>query len=503
MAPQMKRYTAPAAIVALGLCFAQAIFTLFVHNSNKALLQKLEAIAGAGYLVVPNSRIMAMLDAFLPAFCGGLFFTLTAGAALVMGTFILIYLWRFVFAARPEIFLIMVILWEIGIYKAAQTGAPLLMSTAFIGLPLLVLALMVKWVKAPVRPTGWQLTLPHLLAMLIIAGVWLPNLNADVFISIRDQILLSNPVGQKINSFYYRYTLYPAEAFKSLNQKQLNTAHIQISDPRLFAKIEKSLRRQDYLRVPLDSPADLSVRVSSDALFFKHKAQNILEVPVSRLLNAPKETLKSFSQKTDQMLFLRQFTFFSLIIASPLLLYFLIYTLLSGLFFWIRRPARRSAFAALACVVFAAASAYALYPSQPYTRPDPGRASSLGPKLQSGSRDQRIQALKLIDDEDLPVADYEPAISKLAESPAAAERYWAVKILRNSNSTDTYRLLLQVLYDPHPNVVCMALYSLGKRHAERAISEIKHVLRTSDHWYVQWYAYKALKELGWIQPESI
>ncbi|MDZ7830575.1 MAG: HEAT repeat domain-containing protein [Desulfobacterales bacterium] len=498
----MKRPPAFAAIFAIGLFAAQAVFTFFVYQSNTALLNRLEAIAGAGYLVVPNTRIMASLDAFLPAFCGGLFFTLTAGAGLVLGSFILIYLWRFVLAGRPEIFLIMVILWEIGIYKAARTGAPILLTTAFTGLPLLILALMVKWTKASERVAGWRLALPHLLAILVIAGIWMPNLNAEVFINIRDQILLSNPVGQKINSFYYRYTLYPAEAFKSLSQKQINPAHIQISEPGLFAEIETALRSKDYLRIPPDFPADLTVRKANEGLLFAHKAQNILEISVSRFLRSPRETLRNFSQKTDQMQFLRQFTFFSLIIASPLLLYFFVYALVFGLFFWIRRPLRRQAFAAFACVFFAAAGAFALYPVQANTRPDPNPAG-LASKLKSDSREQRIQALKIIDDKDVPISDYETALIRLAKSSAVAERYWAVKAMDNSDSTETYQILLKRLHDPHPNVACMALYSLGQRNAERAISEIKHVLRNSDHWYVQWYAYNALKELGWVQPESI
>lgn len=498
----MKPPPLPAAIFAIGLCAGQAVFTLLVYQSNTALLNRLEAIAGAGYLVVPNARIMASLDAFLPAFCGGLFFTLTAGAGLVLGSFILIYLWRFVFAGRPEVFLIMMILWEAGIYKAAQTGAPILLIALFTGLPLLILALMVKWTKASERAAGWRLVLPHLLAILVIAGIWLPNLNAEVFINIRDKILLSNPVGQKINSFYYRYTLYPAEAFKSFSQKQINPAHIQINDPGLFAEIETALRREDYLRIPPDFPADLAIRKADETLLFAHKAQNILEVSVARFLRSPKETLKNFSQKTDQMEFLRQFTFFSLIIVSPLLLYFFVYALVFGLSFWIRRPLRRQAFAAFACVFFAAAGAFALYPVQALPRPDPSPAG-LASKLKSDSRKQRIQALKLIDDKDISISDYEPALIRLAESPAVAERYWAVKALDNSDSKETYQILLKRLHDPHPNVVCMALYSLGQRNAERAISEIKHVLRKSEHWYVQWYAYNALKELGWVQPESI
>ena len=502
MGPQMKRYLAPAAIIAIGLLTAQVILTLFVYQSNISLLKSLKAIARAGYLVVPNAQVMAALDAFLPAFCGGLFFTLTAGAGLALGGFILIYLWRVVFAGHPLLLFIIVIFWELGIYKAAQTDAPLLLTAAFILIPLLVLALMGKWLKKSLAVSDGKLVLIHLAAVLLIGGIWLPNMNTDVFVNIRDQLLLGNPAGQQINSFYYRYTLYPAEAFKALSQRQLKTARIQINEPRLFAQVEKSLRRADYLALASDIPMDLTVRSASGELIFGHKAQKVQEVSISRFLSAPKDVLKSFSKKTDQMQFLRAFTFFSLIIPSPLLLYFFIHTLISGLLFRIRHPVKRSALAAAACVILAAAGAYALYPFQSDLRIETAQAG-IGAMLKSGDRDLRVAALKRIDDQDLPIAAYESTVLKLSKSPATAERYWTAKVLDNSDSAGTYQMLLHLLDDPHPNVVCMALYSLGNRDADQAVGEIKHVLKISDHWYVQWYAYNALKELGWIQPESV
>jgi hypothetical protein len=500
----MKRCFAPAAITAAGLLTAQAIFSLFVYQSNTDLLKSLEALDQAGYLIVPNARVMASLDTFLPAFCGGLFFTLTAGAGLVLGTFILIYLWRFVLAGRPEVLLILVILWELGLYKAAQTDAPMLLTALFILMPLLVFALTMAWSKSNKsgEASGWRLGLTHLAAVLLIAGIWMPNVNADVFVNIRDQLLLSNPAGRTVNSFYYRYTLYPAEAFKALHQKQLKTVRIQINDPRLSRQAEKSLRRLDYLSIASDVDTHLTVRSSAGKLLLSHEGKNIQEVQVSRFLADPKETLKSFSQKTDQMQFLRKFTFFSLIIASPLLLYFFIHWLVSGFFFFIRKPVKRSVLAAFACVLLAAAGASAVYPLQSGTQPKKSQAN-LGSELRSDKLDQRLRALKRIDEKDLPISGHESTLLELGKSSAVAERYWTAKVLDNSHSAGTYRMLSRLLHDPHPNVVCMALYSLGNRDDDRAIEAIKHVLKISGHWYVQWYAYNALKELGWIQPESV
>jgi HEAT repeat protein len=48
----------------------------------------------------------------------------------------------------------------------------------------------------------------------------------------------------------------------------------------------------------------------------------------------------------------------------------------------------------------------------------------------------------------------------------------------------------------------MAFYGLGQRGDWRAVSEILKRIKTSDHWYNQWYAYKALRALGWKQKKS-
>ena len=71
-----------------------------------------------------------------------------------------------------------------------------------------------------------------------------------------------------------------------------------------------------------------------------------------------------------------------------------------------------------------------------------------------------------------------------------------------SRRPETYRDLLAFLDDPHPNVVSMGFYSLGQRGDWRGVSEILTRIKTSDHWYNQWYGYKALRALGWKQRKS-
>jgi HEAT repeat protein len=45
----------------------------------------------------------------------------------------------------------------------------------------------------------------------------------------------------------------------------------------------------------------------------------------------------------------------------------------------------------------------------------------------------------------------------------------------------------------------MALYSLGKLGKKEDIPIVLDIIKISRNWYVQWYAYKALRNLGWQQ----
>jgi hypothetical protein len=121
--------------------------------------------------------------------------------------------------------------------------------------------------------------------------------------------------------------------------------------------------------------------------------------------------------------------------------------------------------------------------------------------LTSGHWETRVAALKLIEQKKLDVGDFE-AYPRLMKSRHVAERYWLVRTLGSSRRTSTYRDLLGFLDDPNPGVVSMAFYALGQRKDSRAVPEILKRIETSGDWYNQWYAYRALRNLGWKQSKS-
>ena len=113
----------------------------------------------------------------------------------------------------------------------------------------------------------------------------------------------------------------------------------------------------------------------------------------------------------------------------------------------------------------------------------------------------RVAALRYIAKHRLDIADH-PGYRSLLVSPLLVERYWLARAMAGSRVEETYAQLLPMIRAPHPNVVCQAFYALGVMGRRSAIGPIKQRLVELDHWYAQWYAYGALRKLGWRQSPS-
>jgi HEAT repeat protein len=122
--------------------------------------------------------------------------------------------------------------------------------------------------------------------------------------------------------------------------------------------------------------------------------------------------------------------------------------------------------------------------------------------LGSARTGDRIEALRYIAEAGAEVADLAD-YRQMLTSPSIPVRYWLAKALGASRRPEAFPDLLALLDDPHPNVVCMAFFSLGRRGEKKAIAEVLKRIKTSEHWYEQWYGYQTLKALGWRQSEGI
>jgi len=118
--------------------------------------------------------------------------------------------------------------------------------------------------------------------------------------------------------------------------------------------------------------------------------------------------------------------------------------------------------------------------------------------LASEDSTARIQALRYIVDHKMDITLF-PEYEYLISNGSTPERYWIAKSLSIRDTEKNRDALLTLLNDKHFNVVCMALYSMGKLGKKGDIPIILDTIKTSRNWYVQWYAYKALRNLGWQQ----
>ncbi len=490
----MKRILTPAVSLFAGMIIAQVLFTVFVYSSDNDLYKNLMAMQAAGYhVLVPNEQVMPTLEQWKPAFCGGLFFTLTAGAGLSLAGWFAVFLWQIFPKHRRIIF---------GVFLASAGYVLFRLNDHGFNLPVTVICLLIpaisgsaafkNYAKHPMPP-DFHMVAMHMAVIAMIAMIWMPKVNADVFTTIRDHLLLTSSLGRKINDFYYHYTLYPAETFKSLDQKMLKTVNIAVQDKGLSRRLANCLLDADYLPVPVAAhQADLTMTAKDNRLIFQNNGQRVHTSAVSAFFNSPEEQLTAVSKNSDRQHFFRKMTFISLIAASPLFCYILLNAFFTLLLLPVPSVAVRSGCAALLCLMAAGIAAIPLYKDAA----NKITASDIRRYLSSDRWQDRVNALKYLSDNEIPIDGFN-GIFKMLDSPWIAERYWLAKATGNSRSMESGRIALTLLNDAQPNVVCMALFSLGNGHQPMVIPEIINKINTSYHWYVQWYGYKALKRLGW------
>lgn len=477
-----------------GLGLSQILASWLVYRSNMALYQRVSAIREAGFLAIPNALAAPDLKTVGAAFIGGLFFSLTVGAGLSLLSMTGAWLYRT--AGRPRLFFFpavgFLLYWMVLINL--RNICPL-MTAFFILIPPIVFWLCLK--NSPSGQTRRHL-LFHVVTFILLLILGAGNLNRGLFVTIRDKLLLSNPVGLAFNDLYYQYTLYAAEAFKSPSQKLQRVFHYPSDkDAPLDRRIKARLVPYNYFPAPLDVSPDLVIQRNGKQLALATKNQKIVTVSSQEFLQKTGTYLKRFSEKSDQYVYFRQFTFYCLLLVSALSLYGLLY--LPG---WIvcRIFLGPPMSGQVACgVALCIGGAFLLLPgSQPLENAQP---KALFSALKSEDPEIRIHALKAIHKKGLELGDF-PGLTALAKSPHLLERYWLAQALGRSRSPATYKTLLTLLDDGQFNVAYKAYASLAQRKQSRAIPEILGRIREIRLWYVQWYAYRSLKKLGWRQRPS-
>ena len=487
--------------VLTGLSIAQLVAMAQVYFSNLHLFGEVSALHQAGYLEIPTLQSLQRLGTLGPTVFGGLFFTLSTGAGLTLATIVAVWIWHNLSQRNRPILILLLIIWVAGLLMVNLNGFNLYGSLYFALIPTGVSLVYLHCQLPEYDRKGLLRQLLPLYPLVCLAIIWGIQADNRIFINIRDFLLLSNPVGKSVNDFYYRYTLYPAEAFKSLEQKLQRP--IRLTDIRpaaLGRRVASQMRYRDYLVVGNGEPVELQIKQAGDHLDWLNNGRRILGITPESFFSNPNAVIAQYSRQTDRSAFLRTFTFFGILLAFPILLYcgvFGILRLLAGLFL---QPSRATLFSSVLCFLIGVVLLVPVYQGgrRPVNAENPAAA------LDAADWRDRVAALKLIEQRQLEITAY-PSYEKSMTSRHLAERYWLAQALGLSKEDRTIDDLFTLLSDPQPNVVCQALYALGKRGGDRKSDIIEAILakiRSTDSWYVQRYAYLALRSLGWRQPAS-
>lgn len=489
-----------------GLLVAQGMSTLLVWHSNQGLLDQTARLAAAGHTAIPNRLAAAHLGQWSAAAGGGLFFTLTSGAGLVLLALAVTRLRRSLKRAKG-FWILIPVAWGLAAAAVNLRGFDLILTAWVTVIPLTVMLLSGAFFRprcdpAPAEPgPGWTRTAILAGPVVALALLWSSLYRPGLFIDIRDYLLLGTGPGQSVTDFYYRYTLYPAEAFKSLDQKTQKACHLEgFSDKRISRRVGRLLAERGYLNIPAKRPDTVALWLEhrSGQLDFRHLGRTAVHAGLGEFLRQPDAALAAFSSKTDGRAWLRRFTFGALLVAFPITCYGLLFFSISGILRGVFGSNRASVAAALVCLIAGTGMWLPLWQ---------GRSAESSIRLtptvlvDAKTWRERVAALKQVERANLSIDTIE-GYPGLLDSPRGVERYWLARVLGQSRSAATHRALIQMLRDENPIVACMAARSLGRRGNAGALPELEVLFEASPHWYVQEYVYRAMRSLGWNPAAS-
>jgi hypothetical protein len=486
------RWIAP---LGAGLGCAQILATWHVWQSNQQILRQSQAVTGAGWLAIPCGPAIAALSTFKAAFWGGLFFSLSLGAGLCLVTWGMLLI-----IGRNRLRnwfgrMLIALIWVMLLLTINFSGI-LVWESLFV----ILVPLVFGWVyiKCGVEsrtgaPRYLRLVAPA--SLILLAALWFSQYNSELFVTIRDQLLLSNPAGRSVNAFYYQYTLYPAEAFKSFEQKTVRTCSLSgVKDPQLARRLADRLIALNVLPLNDFQPVDLNIQEEQSQLVLNMHGSLVLTVPVQVFEKDTGAWLIRFSAQSDRYEGLRSLIVTSLVLAFPILLFMIVFGMLHIVVGFFLKPVAAAWTTAGLCLGI---GVLLLVPVQSINIKKQDQ-TNLAERLRSSKRADHLVALRYVEQHKLALSAF-PEYERFLASRDIAERYWSARALSYDRGPAIQGHLLALLSDPEPIVRCQALYALGLRGEVQAIAPIYALITSTGHWYVQWYGYGALRKLGWHQ----
>ncbi|MGA1876102.1 MAG: HEAT repeat domain-containing protein [bacterium] len=524
--------------------------TWLVAESNGQLLAEQEIIARLGYIAVPGKSLFPEMRACSTCLAGGLFFALSLGCGY--GCLCGFVLWISSFYQKRG-------------YQYVRLGLLILLAAAPVADLLLgkggpdpavllffLLVPLVLWCAAfrLLPPQSFHLRelcgYGILLVMfaLFLGAVLLntslidPESYDPDFIEIRDRLLLPTKIGQKINEFYYRYTLYPARMIKPLHSRLQNVAAL---DSRNFpgnqlSNIQAVLRRCDWFPVVTDPrntlPAETTLTsdtASEEVLFYwqrgwpKRKGKRgepVYRVSYQDFIRDPYRHLKNYSERIYSFELLRMSCGLSLFLVVPLALVLALFWCLLVLIRLFFRLSRISPNGTREAVVFSAVMLFGFGLSIWHGQGSPGqgflwkRAPVLSDKpgpwweiVRGNAPGDRLLALHRLNDILPPDSgpDFHEEIIFLTRDRDPVFRRFGAEFLGKlafRNADEIIPVLISLLKDPNLNVAYTAAGSLGRFRNRQARDVLLEILKSDRAWYLKMKVYSALKSGGWHQQAA-
>lgn len=437
---------------------------LGAHRTREAalhLLNKNKAIQAAGLPALPGVGHLEMLASRFPDLAGALFYGLSFG--LGWGT--LLALWASGVGRLPGP-------WR----RLTWTVTVLPLWAAWAGDAGLALTLLAMCLAVIVRRPGSALgaeprAVGNLVLVAVVATGLIPWAVAPegAFTRFRDRLLLRRGVGLALDEFYYRWTLFPAEALKPVAAKSQPVAFflptIEGGETPEFCAQALSLR---ILCIPqAASGADFQVVPYQDGVLLQKDG---VEISWPRERESRSDRWMEFSRMTDEARPLRKLTAVALFVGVPTALCCGLAALSSA--FGARIPAQRWRLpGSTACAALIAGALWA------GSVPDPHHRKTLE-ELRAPSQ-----------------PSWERVASYLA-SERPIDRFYAA-FAAGRFGQRAIPLLLEALSDPVINVRYAAAQSLGAVGGARARAALLEVLANPEAWYVKEKAYAALWRMGW------
>lgn len=421
------------------------------------LAAKNTALLAAGLPALPGNGHLESLAGSDPGWAGALFFGLSLG----LGFATVCFLWgRFLHSLPRE---------ALGIGAAALAVFPLF--AVFRGEVLLAATLVaiavgagaLGWKSAGVG-NGWLLALGAV-AIALGFSTW-SEAPEGGFTRLRDQYLLKSSAGRAVNDFYYRWTLYPAEAIKPFMALTQPVALLgdREATPQQVEKLRRDLLRTRILTLPEETEgADLRI-VNQGGKLLIAAGKTTLAWPVAA--KAQDDALLKLSSMTDTAKMLRRMTAYSLAVGCPIAAALLLCYPLRALSSLI--PRRRN----LLFLTLAAAMGVAL--------------AAAGRSTEETERRNALMEGKA------SATEMQAALT----SPDPADRIYGLAAA-GRDAPANKAALLAALEDPVPNVRHTAALALGALSDADVREALLDIVNGQGLWYIKDRAYLALIRGGW------